>query len=102
MYTKEMQLRKNTKNTKKMSRGEYLSKCDWMRENHPICQVCGEKKADDMHHASYGAGGRDDKTIISICRSCHYAIHHGKGVEQSKKELIKIGMENHMNWRLSR
>jgi len=87
---------------KKLPKQAYQDKCNFIREHYPICQCCEIREAQDIHHAGYGAGGRDDRTIIAICRECHYEIHHGKGgysvLSKDRQELLEIGLKNHKEW----
>ena len=100
-FAKDKQLFKAKKtNPKKMPRAEYEAKCDWLFSKYPVCQICGVNPAVDPHHAKFGAGGKDDRTIIAVCQDpCHYQIHHGtKGVAVSTNELIELGFSNHDEW----
>ncbi len=99
--SKASQTKKNKKKSdKKMPKAEYERKCDWMFSKYPKCQICLVNNAVDAHHAQFGAGGKDDRTIISVCQNpCHYEIHHGKnGVEIPTEKLIQIGLQNHQEW----
>lgn len=43
------------------------------------CDVCGKKKASDVHHLCYGTANRqlsdDDQLTLELCRDCHDVIH---------------------------
>ena len=100
-YSKASQTKKTRKtNPKKMSKPEYKKKCIWLFSKYPKCQICLINKAEDAHHADFGAGGKDDRTIIAVCQNpCHHEIHHGKnGVAVSTENLIELGLTNHEEW----
>lgn len=97
--SKSKQLAKVKKdNPMKMSKKDYKAKCDWLKENYPKCQICFCNKSDDIHHTIYGAGGRDDRSVIAICRTCHHEIHHGNGVALHRRDIEQIGLDNHMHF----
>lgn len=98
-FDKKSQLFKVKKdNPKKMSKGEYKKKCDWLFDKYPRCQICLSQRATQAHHAIFGKGDRDDRSIIAICPSCHHEIHHGKGVSISRDCIEAIGIRNHEEW----
>ncbi|ADV47044.1 HNH endonuclease [Nitratifractor salsuginis] len=69
----------------------------WLFDNHPVCQVCGMEMAQEAHHSKYGYFGakKDDRSLVAVCRECHYQIHHGRrGVCKSRKEIEEIGEAN--------
>jgi len=105
MYSKKQQLRKHRNiNPKKMPKVEYEPYVDFVNSRaNGMCQCgCGQK-AQDIHHAYFGAGGRDDRYIVAICRECHNAIHHGKDIDKASqmKLLCKsIGKENYKEYKL--
>ena len=79
----------------------YKNYVDFVNErSNGICQGECSNKAQDIHHAVFGAGGRDDRYITAICRECHHEIHNGMDIDKKSalKLLFKsIGREN---WRL--
>ena len=45
-------------------------------EELPICEVCMKAKSTDIHHvAGRGKHYLDEKTWMSVCRTCHDKIH---------------------------
>ena len=99
MYDKKKQLtRHKTANPKKMPQTEYRLYVDFVNEKSSgVCQCGCGRPAQDIHHAYFGAGGRDDRYIVAICRECHYAIHHGTNIDEASalKLLCKsIGKDN--------
>ena len=81
----------------RLSRRELHDYREWLFDTHPICQVCGAAMAEEAHHAKYGHFGakKDDRSLIAICRECHYQIHHGRrGVCKTRREIEEIGEAN--------
>jgi hypothetical protein len=102
MYSKAQQLGKHTTNKKKMSRGEYLSYVDFVNDlaNGQCQNTQCNNQAQDIHHSYFGAGGRDDRYITSICRECHHAIHHGRDTDKASKLKFVFKTIGKQNWRL--
>jgi 5-methylcytosine-specific restriction endonuclease McrA len=46
------------------------------RDKH-VCRACGSKHGLDVHHVIMRSLGGEDlpKNLISLCRSCHQAVH---------------------------
>jgi hypothetical protein len=67
-------------NKRKIEREEYLKlRMDFLKA-HPICEVCGEHIAQDVHHkAKRGINLNNVSTWMSVCRACHYEIETHKG-----------------------
>ena len=62
-----------------------------------VCQVCEESyQLDYPHHAVYGLGVKDDRTLVNICVSCHRIIHsvgYDK-LSKTREEIEDIGWGN--------
>lgn len=62
------------------------------------CQICKVNKIDEYHHALYGNFGadKDDRSLVGICRECHYCIHHGKngGSQKLRQNAVLVGENN--------
>jgi len=90
-------------NPRIMNRIEYVEKCDWIFEKFPVCEICEEAKAEQIHHARYGYRQRDDRTIMGVCEPCHYQVHHGtKGIEKERLELEERGFDIHKLWNVEK
>ena len=74
---------------------------NFLRENHEFCQICEINLSQDLHHSQYGAGGRDDRTLVAVCRECHYEIHHGSydNIPLNRQDVLEIGKSNYENFR---
>ncbi len=63
-----------------------------------ICQVCELSwESDYPHHAVYGYGVKDDRTLVNICISCHRLVHGSNGYDKlpkSREEIEAIGWLN--------
>jgi len=62
-----------------------------------VCQVCEEGyNLDYPHHAVYGLGKKDDRTLVNICIECHRKIHQDgyAKVAKTREEIEVIGWEN--------
>ncbi len=63
-----------------------------------VCQVCNESyNLDHPHHAVYGLGVKDDRTLVNICVKCHRLVHNTEGCRKSPKsrsEIEAIGWAN--------
>lgn len=100
LYPKSKQLKKNKKeNPKKLPRETLQNFIDLIfKRAKGKCQLCTVKKIDEYHHSIFGSMGadRDDRSLMGICRECHYAIHHGRDGRGQKlrQEAIKIGAKN--------
>lgn len=80
-----------------------LSKAEMHKRNEFIlakgsCQVCEEFKPLDVpHHAVYGLGVKDDRTLVNICLDCHRLIHGFGGyskLSKTREEIEAIGWAN--------
>ena len=62
-----------------------------------VCQVCEESyQLDVPHHAEYGLGVKDDRTLVNICLTCHRIIHsvgYDK-LSKTREEILVIGWSN--------
>jgi len=83
--------------SKKLKPKELRKFQDFLRENYEICQICEVNPSQDLHHSQYGAGGRDDRTLVAVCRDCHYQIHHGSydNIVLDRQEILQIGENNY-------
>ena len=100
-YSKAQQLGKHTTNKKKMSRNDYFAYVDFVNDKAEYqCQnsQCNNQ-AQDIHHAYFGAGGRDDRYITAICRECHHAIHHGSDTDKGSRLKLAFKTIGKENWR---
>lgn len=66
-----------------------------------MCEVCGEKQANDIHHIeARGMGGdpqgKKDKieNLIALCRECHDRAEGKVKPVLTKEELRKIHLNN--------
>ncbi len=43
------------------------------------CQLCGSHRHLQMHHIKPRSQGGDntENNLLTLCRECHYAVHHG-------------------------
>jgi len=96
--TKQQQTHKNKqKSDKKLPPKELQQYQFWLEKNHPICQAniggC-EHKAIEAHHVLFGCYGadKDDKTQISVCRSCHEWCHAHKA--NSQELFLHVARKN--------
>ena len=52
-------------------RKEYLKK-------HPICEICGEREAEEVHHIIRVVDGGEifnEENLIAVCKECHKKLH---------------------------
>ena len=64
------------------------------------CQICGKKHARlEVHHIIYRSqGGTDDENnLITLCESCHSAIHDGKIVLTKNPKKMNLKYATHMS-----
>lgn len=61
--------------------------CALFLEAYPVCQRCGKKPSDDVHHSRGRVGLLlfDVRYFISLCRRCHNLTH------DNPKESEKLG-----------
>ena len=63
-----------------------------------VCQVCETSTdLDYPHHAIYGLGVKDDRSLTNICVECHRIIHGSGGYDKlpkTRKEIEVIGWGN--------
>ena len=48
--------------------------------DHPICEECGDRLADSVHHVQpleQGGAPRDPANLMGMCRPCHSGAHGG-------------------------
>ena len=68
-----------------------VNKWDYL-EVTPICEVCKQNEATDIHHKlPLGRGGKlNDKTIfLAVCRACHDKIHHDPKWAEQEGYLLR-------------
>lgn len=100
MYSKAEQLKKAPKeDEKKLSdkeKKEFIETIDGISGGK--CQLCKNFKTDEYHHSIFGNFGadKDDRSLMAICRGCHYLIHHSRSSRsrEARQEAIKIGIFN--------
>lgn len=80
-----------------------FSKAEVQRRNEFVlakgaCQVCDQFKLLDVpHHAVYGLGVKDDRTLVNICLDCHRFIHGFGGYSKlykTREQIETIGWNN--------
>ncbi len=62
---------------------EYLRSPEWrekrsrvMRRASYLCEMCGERRATEVHHLTYDRIFREElDDLKAICRECHKTIH---------------------------
>lgn len=100
LFPKSAQTKKNKKiNPKKLPKETLQNFIDTIfKLAKGKCQICKAKKIDEYHHSIYGNFGadKDDRSLVGICRGCHFAIHHGKngGSQELRYKAIPIGEKN--------
>lgn len=100
MYSKAKQLQKNReKDEKKLSKREkeaFIETIDNLSGGK--CQLCKNFGTDEYHHSIFGNFGadKDDRSLMAICRGCHYLIHHSRssGSREARQKAIAIGVKN--------
>ena len=57
---------------------------------HPTCEVCGQRKATDIHHRNHRFGSRlnDVEYFLATCRVCHNDIHQRPSAARDRGLLI--------------
>ena len=80
------------KTAKQEERAKWYAKTEWRKlrkiklQQNPICEICGEKLAEQVHHkVSFMKGTTDEEKLSllldydnlqSICPTCHQHIHN--------------------------
>jgi len=64
-----------------------------------LCQCGCGRKADDIHHSVFGAGGRDDRYITAISRHCHTIIHHGTDTDEASRLKLLMKQKGKENFK---
>jgi hypothetical protein len=84
-----------------------FSKAEMKKRNEFIlgkgaCQVCDQFSTLDIpHHAVYGLGVKDDRSLINICLDCHRKVHAFGGYSQldkTREEIEAIGWNNNSEY----
>ncbi len=101
MYSKTQQLKKHrTPNPKKMPQVEYRAYVDFVNElAGGMCQCGCGRPASQIHHSMFGAGGRDDRFLVSICAEDHYTIHHGTDTDEAQRLRLLCKGIGRSNWK---
>lgn len=60
-------------------------------EVNPVCQVCGEAKATDIHHrrGRFGSRLNDTDNWLALCRFCHRLVHDNPKWAYEQGHLLK-------------
>lgn len=60
-------------------------------EANPICQVCGDAKATDVHHkrGRFGSRLNDTDHWLAVCRQDHHRIHNNPKWAYEQGHLLK-------------
>lgn len=101
MFSKASQLKKTRqKNEKKLTDKEKKSFIETIdNQSGGKCQLCKIFETDEYHHSIYGSFGadKDDRSLMAICRGCHFLIHHSRESrsKEARQEAIEIGA---INW----
>ena len=47
------------------------------KAEHPICEICGHRKTQDVHHTRGRHFGNllEELTWLALCRTCHRYVH---------------------------
>jgi len=53
-----------------------------------VCQICGGKDSNQVHHIDYDKSNCDENNLITLCVKCHGKCH-GRINETRKEEIIK-------------
>jgi len=72
----------------------------YLAQEYPLCQICNQKQAQDAHHLRFGCygAGKDDTSLIAVCRKCHEWSHANKHESQERYEHIaKENWEKYTN-----
>jgi 5-methylcytosine-specific restriction endonuclease McrA len=53
------------------------------------CQICGSRQNLQVHHRQLRSqqGPDEDSNLITLCASCHEALHHGHGENPRRYEM---------------
>lgn len=77
-------------NDKKQTEKDFYSLTAWksmsyeMRKNHPVCQLCGKRKSEEVHHIFPFMHQFEDvrkevfldkDNLICLCSDCHHQVH---------------------------
>lgn len=77
---------------------KYLKSKEWVdtrRERKRIdnnrCHLCGGMKYLNVHHVTYSNVGNEDvkNDLVTLCRKCHYMVHHIKDASQKEYNIYK-------------
>lgn len=49
-----------------------------IRERDKICQLCGNKKSESVHHMDYNKRNNQEDNLILLCRSCHTKTNYNR------------------------
>jgi 5-methylcytosine-specific restriction endonuclease McrA len=45
----------------------------------PLCELCREQWATDLHHLDHNPHNHDDANALMLCEACHHKRAHGAG-----------------------
>ena len=48
-----------------------------MLKKNPLCQVCGNDWATDLHHRDKNPHNRAEDNALMVCERCHHTVIHG-------------------------
>ena len=69
---------------------EYLPKRNTFIAAHPVCQMCHNARATDVHHG-WGRIGEllnDEEHWFALCRTCHDFIHRNPSTARRQGFLL--------------
>ena len=54
----------------------WTSKRDFLLKQYPMCEICKEKKSQEVHHIDYDSVGNEGKEhLLVLCKECHLRQH---------------------------
>jgi len=89
----------NLKNDKptRFNKAELKKRVEFILEKE-VCQVCETSTdLDYPHHALYGLGVKDDRSLVNICVKCHRLVHSSGGYDKlpkSREDIEITGWSN--------
>ena len=67
---------------------------DMYRREHPMCQFCNERPANDVHHIvpliEAPNLGYSKSNLLAVCRQCHTTIHTREKIEDFEEVRKEI------------
>ena len=99
-YSKAQQTQKRSRLREdtpvRFNKKEYQERQEWIMSKE-VCQVCDTSTdLDAPHHADYGLGKKDDRSLVCICIACHKEVHSGSylNLKKSREQILRIGYNN--------